>query len=306
MAAGHGAAYHDKSRVRNPAVIPGRPRPPGHRRPQARRLGQGHWAETLGRPEDPPCRGEAAYSRPGGPPRLRALRSLPSRGLLGPCHRRADGTSRPPVRAASPVQCCLAPATHSQLRAGPPCHPRTPGCARASRRPKMRATAPHATTAGEHSRTGTAAGAGAQLPERADTARAGRSGAAMTLDATPATAHVTTPSGRVIAIPDGTRLVFGRGPTSDLVISAGRGLSRRAGAISAVAGGAWVANISNTHALYAEGDGYRIRLPRMDEARRAVRGVVRAPGHRADRLPRDARRRPATAPGRRLQRRRAE
>jgi hypothetical protein len=87
----------------------------------------------------------------------------------------------------------------------------------------------------------------------------------MTLDATPATAHVTTPSGRVIAIPDGTRLVFGRGPDADLVISAGRGLSRRAGAISAVGGGAWVANISNTHALYAEGDGYRIRLPRMDE-----------------------------------------
>jgi hypothetical protein len=87
----------------------------------------------------------------------------------------------------------------------------------------------------------------------------------MTLDATPATAHVTTPAGRVIAVPDGTRLVFGRGPDADLVISAGRGLSRRAGAISAVAGGAWVANISNTHALYAEGDGYRIRLPRMDE-----------------------------------------
>jgi hypothetical protein len=31
-----------------------------------------------------------------------------------------------------------------------------------------------------------------------------------------------------------------------------------------VAGGAWVANISYTHALYAEGDGYRIRLPRLD------------------------------------------
>jgi hypothetical protein len=32
-----------------------------------------------------------------------------------------------------------------------------------------------------------------------------------------------------------------------------------------VAGGAWVANISRTHALYAEGDGYRIRLPRVDD-----------------------------------------
>jgi hypothetical protein len=49
------------------------------------------------------------------------------------------------------------------------------------------------------------------------------------------------------------------------VVSAGRGLSRRAGAITAASGGAWVANISQTHALYAEGDGYRIRLPRMDE-----------------------------------------
>jgi hypothetical protein len=86
----------------------------------------------------------------------------------------------------------------------------------------------------------------------------------MALDSAPVTAHVTTPSGRVIAIPLGTRLVFGRGPDADLVVPAGRGLSRRAGAISAAADGAWVANISNTHALYAEGDGYRIRLPRMD------------------------------------------
>ena len=87
----------------------------------------------------------------------------------------------------------------------------------------------------------------------------------MTLDSAPATAHVTTPAGRVIAIPDGGRVVFGRGPDADLVIPAGRGLSRRAGAISATAGGAWVANLSYTHALYAEGHGYRIRLPRMDE-----------------------------------------
>jgi hypothetical protein len=102
----------------------------------------------------------------------------------------------------------------------------------------------------------------------------------MALDSTPATAqvttghattghgtaaHVTTPSGQVIGIPDGTRLVFGRGPDADLVIPVGRGLSRRAGVISAVAGGAWVANLSYTHALYAEGDGYQIRLPRMDD-----------------------------------------
>jgi hypothetical protein len=85
-------------------------------------------------------------------------------------------------------------------------------------------------------------------------------------DSTPVLAHVTSPSGTVIAIAPGTQVVFGRGPDADLVISAGRGLSRRAGVISAVAGGAWVANISHTHALYADGDGYRIRLPRMDEA----------------------------------------
>ena len=81
----------------------------------------------------------------------------------------------------------------------------------------------------------------------------------------PAAARVTTPSGLVLGIPEGSRLVFGRGPDADLTIAVGRGLSRRAGVISAVAGGAWIANISHTHALYAEGDGYRIRLPRMEE-----------------------------------------
>jgi hypothetical protein len=94
----------------------------------------------------------------------------------------------------------------------------------------------------------------------------------MALDSIRATAHVTTPSGDVIAIPEGTRLVFGRGPDADLVIPAGRGLSRRAGTISAVPGGAWVANISRTHALYAEGDGYRVRLPRMEEAGEPAKG----------------------------------
>jgi hypothetical protein len=88
---------------------------------------------------------------------------------------------------------------------------------------------------------------------------------AMTLDSTPsATAYVTTPSGQVISVQDGRRLVFGRGPGTDLVISGGRGVSRRAGVVTAVGGGAWVANISRTHALYAEGDGYRIRLPRLE------------------------------------------
>jgi hypothetical protein len=94
----------------------------------------------------------------------------------------------------------------------------------------------------------------------------------MASDSTPATAHVTTPSGAVAPIPPGTRLVFGRGPDADLVIPAGRGLSRRAGVISAVGGGAWIANISHTHALYAEGDGYRIRLPRMDATAEPAQG----------------------------------
>lgn len=50
----------------------------------------------------------------------------------------------------------------------------------------------------------------------------------------------------------------------DLAISAGRGLSRRAGLIAATTDGAWIANISKTHALYVAGDGYRIRLPRVE------------------------------------------
>lgn len=86
----------------------------------------------------------------------------------------------------------------------------------------------------------------------------------MTAEGSVTGAHVTMPSGRVIGIPDGGQLVFGRGPDADLVIAAGRGLSRRAGVIRAIAGGALVANISYTHALYAEGDGFRIRLPRLD------------------------------------------
>lgn len=87
----------------------------------------------------------------------------------------------------------------------------------------------------------------------------------MAVDATVTQAHVTTPAGRVIGIPDGSSLVFGRGPDVDLIIAGGRGLSRRAGVISGIAGGALVANISYTHALYAEGDGFRVRLPRLDE-----------------------------------------
>ena len=105
-------------------------------------------------------------------------------------------------------------------------------------------------------------------------------------------ARVSTPSGLVVGIPEGSRLVFGRGPDADLAVAAGRGLSRRAGVISAVAGGVWIANISRTHALYTEGDGYRIRLPRMEERRRAVRRLVPAGGVGAGRLPRHAGRGP--------------
>jgi hypothetical protein len=79
------------------------------------------------------------------------------------------------------------------------------------------------------------------------------------------TTRVTLPSGEEIGIPGGGRLVFGRGPDADVRISAGRGLSRRAGLISALPVGAWVANISCTHALYAVSEGCRIRLPRMEE-----------------------------------------
>ena len=77
-------------------------------------------------------------------------------------------------------------------------------------------------------------------------------------------AHVSTASGQVIRLAEGSQLVFGRGPEVDLAISAGRGLSRRAGIITTTPEGAWIANISRTHALYVAGDGYRIRLPRVE------------------------------------------
>jgi len=64
---------------------------------------------------------------------------------------------------------------------------------------------------------------------------------------------------------EGSQLVFGRGPGVDLEIAAGRGLSRRAGVVTAMPAGVWIANISRTHALYVEGNGYRIRLPRMED-----------------------------------------
>jgi hypothetical protein len=78
-------------------------------------------------------------------------------------------------------------------------------------------------------------------------------------------ARVCTAAGLELRIAEGTRLVFGRGPEVDLAVPAGRGLSRRAGIVTAMALGAWITNISRTHALYVEGEDYRIRLPRLED-----------------------------------------
>jgi hypothetical protein len=86
------------------------------------------------------------------------------------------------------------------------------------------------------------------------------------------TAHVSTASGHTVRVADGGRLVFGRGPGVDLIIPVGRGLSRRAGVVSVLTVGTWIANISHTHALYVEGDGYRIRLPRLEAEGEPVGG----------------------------------
>jgi hypothetical protein len=80
----------------------------------------------------------------------------------------------------------------------------------------------------------------------------------------PLSSYVSTTSGQKVLVAEGTRLMFGRGPGVDLIIAAGRGLSRRAGLVTAMAAGVWIANISRTHALYVEGDGYQVRLPRME------------------------------------------
>jgi hypothetical protein len=78
-------------------------------------------------------------------------------------------------------------------------------------------------------------------------------------------ARVCTASGQEVRVGEGSQLVFGRGPEVDLAVAAGRGLSRRAGIVTAMPAGAWITNISRTHALYVEGDGYRIRLPRVED-----------------------------------------
>ena len=81
----------------------------------------------------------------------------------------------------------------------------------------------------------------------------------------PVSARVCTASGQEVRVSEGSQLVFGRGPEVDLAVAAGRGLSRRAGIVTAMAAGAWITNISRTHALYVEGEGYRIRLPRLED-----------------------------------------
>ena len=58
--------------------------------------------------------------------------------------------------------------------------------------------------------------------------------------------HVSTASGQKMLVAEGNRLVFGRGPGVDLIVAAGRGLSRRAGLVTAMAAGVWIANISLT------------------------------------------------------------
>jgi hypothetical protein len=78
-------------------------------------------------------------------------------------------------------------------------------------------------------------------------------------------ARVCTASGQEMRIAEGNQLIFGRGPEVDLAVAAGRGLSRRAGIVTAMPAGAWITNISRTHALYVEGEGYRIRLPRLED-----------------------------------------
>jgi hypothetical protein len=85
-------------------------------------------------------------------------------------------------------------------------------------------------------------------------------------------ARVCTATGQEIRMTEGGRLVFGRGPEVDLAVPAGRGLSRRAGIVTALAAGAWITNVSRTHALYVEGEGYRIRLPRLEDGSEPVGG----------------------------------
>jgi len=77
--------------------------------------------------------------------------------------------------------------------------------------------------------------------------------------------HVVAPDGARVTLPAGRRLTFGRGHEADLFVPGGRDLSRWAGEIVALAAGAWVGNLSRTHALYVEGEDYHVRLPPSGE-----------------------------------------
>src|SRR5579859_2287825 len=77
--------------------------------------------------------------------------------------------------------------------------------------------------------------------------------------------HVVAPDGARVTLPTGRRLTFGRGHEADLFVPGGRDLSRWAGEIVALATGAWVGNLSHTHALYVEGEDYHVRLPPSGE-----------------------------------------
>ena len=202
-------------------------------RPSVRK-GQQRGGEATG-----PGRGTLPGSRV--PPKERAGSEPPcalpararARGPAGPAFRVTGSPSKQAMPVPRPRLAC------SQSLRAPAGHPRIPG------------------SAGRSARIYTCATTSA--PVTAD-----RKAMASPQPSNPAAARVTTPSGLVVGIPDGGRLVFGRGPDADLIVAAGRGLSRRRGDQRG-GGGAWVANISQTHALYAERDGYRVRLPRMDE-----------------------------------------
>ena len=77
--------------------------------------------------------------------------------------------------------------------------------------------------------------------------------------------RVLSPDGSEVLMPPQVRLTFGRGQEADLVIPAGPDLSRRAGEIVVDVHGATVMNLSRSHALYVDGDGFHVRLPRADE-----------------------------------------
>ena len=118
----------------------------------------------------------------------------------------------------------------------------------------------------------------------------GKEGKAVPQASNPAAARVTTPPRAWSwGSPRAAGWCSGRGPDADLSDP------RRAGPVPACRGdqrdwatGAWIANISRTHALYTEGDGYRIGLPRMEERDEPSSGWFCALRHGARRLPGDA------------------